>query len=414
MNRLLGVIFGAAALTTGAAMAADLTPVLKAPPSIQQQPVSGYVGLYAGGDWAHYGFPDANVPGENETSSTFLFGGEGRANWWMDRNWALQLDVEGEGTGGVFRSCSFSDCTREARYAGTVGGHAAYRIPGSFAIAAFGGLSASNLLDFDGGMTYGFGGLEAQSYWSMVTLYGQGGFFGRAAGIADDQIKNGWFLRGVVRLFPTPNDKVSGEVEYASGTREVCTACPGATQDVLVWGATYEHRFMGKPLSMFASYEGMRYRDNDSTFVHLAKVDESKVMGGIKLYMNEDTLLYNDHNGATWDMPKFLKTLSWGDVAAEGGRNSLPVSDIRLKRDIARIAELDNGLGLYRYRYEWSDTVYVGVMAQEVAYTVPEAAVVGADGYLRVDYARLGLRLMTLAEWSALSYGTGLGGLVTN
>ncbi|MFY9694696.1 MAG: hypothetical protein WBF24_12145 [Xanthobacteraceae bacterium] len=28
------------------------------------------------------------------------------------------------------------------------------------------------------------------------------------------------------------------------------------------------------------------------------------------------------------------------------------------------IACLDNGLGLYRYRYLWSDTVYVGVMAR--------------------------------------------------
>lgn len=332
----------------------------------------------------------------------------------MDRSWALQLDVEGEGTGGISRSCTFFDCNREARYAGTTGGHAAYRIPNSFAIGGFGGLSASNLLDFDGGMTYGFGGLEAQTYWSMVTLYGQGGFFGRASGIADDQIKDGWFLRGVVRLFPTPDDKVSGEVEYASGTREVCTSCPGTTQNVLVWGAIYEHRFMGKPLSMFASYEGMRYQDNASTFVHLAKVDENKVLGGIKLYMNEDTLLYNDRNGATWDMPKFLETLSWGDVASEGGSNFLPVSDIRLKRDIARIAELDNGLGLYRYRYVWSDTVYVGVMAQEVAYSVPEAAVVGADGYLRVDYSHLGFRLMTLAEWNALSNGTSLGGSATN
>lgn len=123
--------------------------------------------------------------------------------------------------------------------------------------------------------------------------------------------------------------------------------------------------------------------------------------------MNEDTLIYNDRNGATWDMPKFLKALSWGDVAAEGGPGSiLVVSDKRLKRDIVRVGELDNGLGLYRYRYIWSDTVYVGVMAQEVAYVVPDAAVVGSDGYLRVDYGRLGLKLMTLAEWNALRYET--------
>jgi hypothetical protein len=74
-------------------------------------------------------------------------------------------------------------------------------------------------------------------------------------------------------------------------------------------------------------------------------------------------------------------------------------SDIRLKRDIVQIARLDNGIGLYRYRYIWSDDVYVGVMAQEVAEVIPDAVLRGADGYLRVNYARLGLHLMTWDEW---------------
>ncbi len=77
-------------------------------------------------------------------------------------------------------------------------------------------------------------------------------------------------------------------------------------------------------------------------------------------------------------------------------------SDQRLKRDVARIGVLDNGLGLYRFRYLWSDTVYVGVMAQEVALIRPDAIAHDAlDDYLRVDYGRLGLRMMTLQEWNA-------------
>ena len=64
-------------------------------------------------------------------------------------------------------------------------------------------------------------------------------------------------------------------------------------------------------------------------------------------------------------------------------------------------AGLDNGIGLYRYRYLWSDTVYVGVMAQEVAGIVPDAVLLAADGYYRVDYARLGLRLLTWEQWLA-------------
>jgi len=41
------------------------------------------------------------------------------------------------------------------------------------------------------------------------------------------------------------------------------------------------------------------------------------------------------------------------------------------------------------------------VMAQEVAATRPDAVQQGADGYLRVDYARLGLRMQTWDEWVA-------------
>jgi outer membrane immunogenic protein len=98
---------------------------------------------------------------------------------------------------------------------------------------------------------------------------------------------------------------------------------------------------------------------------------------------------------------------AWGnDTTASYSASTLPPSDIRLKRDIVLLARLDNGLGLYRYRYLWSDTVYVGVMAQEVALIRPDAVERSPlDDYLRVDYARLGLKLMTLPEWEAVSQG---------
>jgi hypothetical protein len=76
-------------------------------------------------------------------------------------------------------------------------------------------------------------------------------------------------------------------------------------------------------------------------------------------------------------------------------------SDIRLKRDIAPLRRLDNGLELYRFRYLWSDTTYVGVMAQEVERVRPDAVMRGADGYLRVNYDALGLRFQTYEEWAA-------------
>ena len=86
-------------------------------------------------------------------------------------------------------------------------------------------------------------------------------------------------------------------------------------------------------------------------------------------------------------------------------------SDIRLKEDIVPLARLDNGLELYRFRYKGSDhTAYVGVMAQEVEKIEPSAVSRDRDGYLMVDYDRLGLRFMTWAEWLRTSTNDHPGG----
>jgi hypothetical protein len=85
-------------------------------------------------------------------------------------------------------------------------------------------------------------------------------------------------------------------------------------------------------------------------------------------------------------------------TASRGGRRS----DIRLKADIVALTRLDNGIGIYRFRYKGNDhTAYVGVMAQEVAKVVPDAVTRGRDGYLRVDYDRLGFEFITWDEWVA-------------
>jgi Ricin-type beta-trefoil lectin domain-like/Chaperone of endosialidase len=80
-----------------------------------------------------------------------------------------------------------------------------------------------------------------------------------------------------------------------------------------------------------------------------------------------------------------------------GGRRS----DIRLKHDIVLLGRLDNGLGFYRFSYNGSDKAYVGVIAQEVQAVKPQAVVRGRDGYLRVYYDELGLRMQSWDEWVA-------------
>jgi hypothetical protein len=77
------------------------------------------------------------------------------------------------------------------------------------------------------------------------------------------------------------------------------------------------------------------------------------------------------------------------------------MSDIRAKHAITLLGRLDNGLGFYRFSYLGSDQAYVGVMAQEVETVRPEAIVRHGDGYLRVDYDKLGFQMQTYEDWVA-------------
>ena len=79
--------------------------------------------------------------------------------------------------------------------------------------------------------------------------------------------------------------------------------------------------------------------------------------------------------------------------------SGLVYSDVRQKRDLQQLDVLPNGIKLYRYRYRWSATEYVGVLAHEVAAVVPEAVTKDTYGFLRVDYRRLGLQLRSYTDW---------------
>ena len=78
-----------------------------------------------------------------------------------------------------------------------------------------------------------------------------------------------------------------------------------------------------------------------------------------------------------------------------------PDSDIRLKTDISKLDQLANGHQLYSFRYTRDENRqrYVGVMAQDLLADNAEAIVTREDGYLQVDYGKLGLRMVTLEEW---------------
>lgn len=64
-------------------------------------------------------------------------------------------------------------------------------------------------------------------------------------------------------------------------------------------------------------------------------------------------------------------------------------SDERLKRDIKKVSEMSDGLGVYQYRYKGRNELQTGVMAQEVAKLRPWALGPKIGGYMTVNYGRL-------------------------
>ena len=67
-------------------------------------------------------------------------------------------------------------------------------------------------------------------------------------------------------------------------------------------------------------------------------------------------------------------------------------SDITLKENIDKVGE-ENGFNIYEFNYiEQPETRYKGVMAQEVQKVMPEA-VVEKDGYLAVNYDKIGIKM---------------------
>ena len=61
-------------------------------------------------------------------------------------------------------------------------------------------------------------------------------------------------------------------------------------------------------------------------------------------------------------------------------------SDRRLKENIKKIGESISGLGIYKFNYIGQAKKQIGAMADEVIKIVPEAVILGDDGFYRVNY----------------------------
>jgi hypothetical protein len=75
-------------------------------------------------------------------------------------------------------------------------------------------------------------------------------------------------------------------------------------------------------------------------------------------------------------------------TGASTGLTGLLSSDVRLKTDIAPVGKLYDGQNVYAFRYKGDPTPRIGLMAQEVEKTRPDAVHTAPSGLKAVDYGK--------------------------
>ncbi|AEI70922.1 hypothetical protein [EBPR podovirus 2] len=90
---------------------------------------------------------------------------------------------------------------------------------------------------------------------------------------------------------------------------------------------------------------------------------------------------YDKQNLASWQQNQANLSSLLGGI---GGLFSL--SDENAKEDMEKIAETDDGIGIFKFRYKGSPKTQIGLKAQDVAKKKPRAVAMGGDGLMRVNY----------------------------
>jgi hypothetical protein len=304
LNQLFTGTLGSVVLISAAAHAADMQPVLKAPPVEQQ--ATGHVEIYSG--WAGTRVREtvcgAGVcePDDPFRLNGWALGGAGRGNYWITRNVSVQVDAQAEGTsydnpfGGRFSNHSY-----------LIGGHWSWRNPQQylFGLFAAAGDAGGGAFSVTGSQRHALIGGEAQWYWSQFTLYAQVGYDSTLGniGFGDTDNIHAWFIRGTGRYFVNPNFLIEGTVMYANGDIDYNFGLPSLGFQTWTWLAKAEWRLPTAPFSVFAKYQGSETRvDLVSYSAAFDKLTDHRVLFGLKLHLGDRTLQQTDRTGATLDI----------------------------------------------------------------------------------------------------------------
>lgn len=171
-----------------------------------------------------------------------------------------------------------------------------------------------------------------------------------------------------------------------------------AQQRAVQSGSLYPS-IMGAPLAMNAAIGNVGAQRRAMTQAAIDRdmaryeYEANAPQNALRNYMAMVSGDYGSTTTATTPGPSGLSQL--GQIAGiAGSLGFAPFSDARLKDNVTRIGEEE---GYNVYTWEWNDKAKelgidqptVGVMAQEVLETNPDAVSVGENGYYQVDYGAL-------------------------
>jgi hypothetical protein len=86
-----------------------------------------------------------------------------------------------------------------------------------------------------------------------------------------------------------------------------------------------------------------------------------------------------------------------------GGGDTGWNSDRRLKTNVHRLGTSPAGIPIYAFRYVWGGPLFIGAMAQDLLLIRPDAVIQTASGYYRVDYEKLDIDMISVAEGISLA-----------
>lgn len=238
------------------------------------------------------------------------------------------------------------------------------------------------------------GGVAEFFFSDMITIGGFGGVllpFNPHSGKGGKEVETGFYAGSHLTYYASDNLAIAGFARFAELNSDLGEQTESDRSLNVGGKVRYLTSMPGVEIYASGSYRECEHEFTRSGRTSGFSLNGGQFMGGVQIRLGgyTDNLVAIDRSNA-------IDTRAWACDGFEAR------SDRRLKTDIASLGEAADGIRLYSWKY-LDDPVntWVGVMAQDLETSHPEALVTGTDGLFRVNYSSLGVQMMTLEQWNA-------------